>query len=336
MQEASCGKHLAEVSCRKHLTGSGLREVSYGSYLLRGVIVQHAAAWNIWRTQNMNDRIKGLLREYGMITAAIVVMSLGTYFFKFPNHFAFGGVSGLAAVINGMTGISATLFTNIANFVLLIVGFMFLGRSVGVHTVFATLVMTVTLELLEALVPMNGPLTDEPLLELLFAVLLPAIGSAVLFNMAASSGGTDIIAMILRKYTDIHIGTALLIVDAASVFLAFFVFGAKVGLYSLLGLIGKSLGIDSLIENMNRCKCFTVICDDPVPICEYITNTLHRGATVYHAEGAFTHHRKTVIMSTVRPHEAVYLRNYIKKHENTAFIQITNSSEIIGKGFMAG
>lgn len=283
----------------------------------------------------MNEKIRGILREYGIITISVVVMSIGTYFFKFPNHFAFGGVSGLAPVINGMTGVSATLFTNIANFVLLVVGFVFLGKSVGMHTVYATFVMTVTLELLDSFVPMSEPLTDEPLLELLFAVLLPAIGSAVLFNMAASSGGTDIIAMILRKYTDIHIGTALLIVDAASVILAFFVFGASVGLFSLLGLLGKSFGIDGLIENMNRCKCFTVICDDPEPICEYITKTIHRGATVYHAEGAFTHHQKTVIMSTVRPHEAVHLRNYIKQHESTAFIQITNSSEIIGKGFMA-
>ena len=283
----------------------------------------------------MNEKMKGILREYGIITIAVVVISLGTYFFKFPNHFAFGGVSGLAPVINGLTGISATLFTNVANLVLLVIGFIFLGKAVGVHTVYATLVMAVTLELLESFVPMSQPLTDEPLLELIFAVLLPAIGSAVLFNMAASSGGTDIIAMILRKYTDIHIGTALLIVDAASVILAFFVFGPSVGLYSLLGLLGKSFGIDGLIENMNRCKCFTVICDDPDPICEYITKTIHRGATVYHAEGAFTHHQKTVIMSTVRPNEAVHLRNYIKQHESTAFIQITNSSEIIGKGFMA-
>ncbi|MBP5291269.1 MAG: YitT family protein, partial [Lachnospiraceae bacterium] len=185
----------------------------------------------------MNEKMKGILREYGIITIAVVVMSLGTYFFKFPNHFAFGGVSGLAPVINGMTGISATLFTNVANLVLLVIGFIFLGKAVGVHTVYATLVMAVTLELLESFVPIGQPLTDEPLLELIFAVLLPAIGSAVLFNMAASSGGTDIIAMILRKYTDIHIGTALLIVDAASVILAFFVFGASVGLYSLLGLL---------------------------------------------------------------------------------------------------
>ena len=121
----------------------------------------------------MNEKIRGILREYGIITISVVVMSIGTYFFKFPNHFAFGGVSGLAPVINGMTGVSATLFTNIANFVLLVVGFVFLGKSVGMHTVYATFVMTVTLELLDSFVPMSEPLTDEPLLELLFAVLLP-------------------------------------------------------------------------------------------------------------------------------------------------------------------
>lgn len=278
---------------------------------------------------------KKTLREYALITGAVLVMVIGIYFFKFPNHFAFGGVSGLSTVISQMTGMTASTFTNIANYALLVVGFAFLGKSVGVRTVYATIVMSIGLELLEKLVPLSAPLTSEPLLELIFAIACPAIGSAILFNISASSGGTDIIAMILQKYTSIHIGTALLLVDLASVILSFFVFGPATGLYSLLGLIGKSLGIDGVIESMNRSKCFTIVCDHPDPICDYIINTLHRSATVYEAKGAFTHQPKTVIMSTMKPHQAIHLRNFIRQTEKGAFIQITNSSEIIGKGFLA-
>ena len=96
-----------------------------------------------------------------------LVMVVGIYFFKFPNHFAFGGVSGLSTVISQMTGLSASAFTNIANYALLVVGFVFLGKSVGVRTVYATVVMSVGLELLEKLVPLSAPLTSEPLLELI-------------------------------------------------------------------------------------------------------------------------------------------------------------------------
>ncbi|MBQ2455577.1 MAG: YitT family protein [Firmicutes bacterium] len=273
-----------------------------------------------------------IIKEYLTITAAVMIMSIGIYFFKFPNHFAFGGVSGLATVLSAMTGMTASTFTNIANYALLVVGFIFLGRSVGTKTVYATVVMSASLALLERSVPLDGPLTEEPLLELIFAIAFPAVGSAMLFNIQASSGGTDIIAMILKKHTSIQIGTALLFVDLASVILSFFVFGPSTGLYSVLGLVGKSLGIDTLIESMNLSKCFTIICDEPDEICSFIIKDLRRSATVYKAEGAFTHQPKTVILADMKPSQAVQLRNFIKQTQKGVFMQITNSSEIIGRG----
>ena len=99
--------------------------------------------------------------------------------------------------------------------------------------------------------------------------------------------------------------------------------------------MAKSLVIDGVIENINLCKCFNIICDDPDPICDFIIRELNRSATVYKAQGAFSHHSKTVIMTTMKRSQAVHLRNYIKKVEPNAFILISNSSEIIGKGFLS-
>ena len=172
-------------------------------------------------------------------------------------------------------------------------------------------------------------------LELCYAVILPAAGSAIIFNIGASSGGTDIIAMILKKYSSMNIGTVLMLVDIASVVASYFIFGVETGLFSTIGLAAKSLVIDDVIENINLCKCFNIICDDPKPICDFIINGLNRSATVYHAEGAFTHHDKTVIMTTMKRSQALKLRNYIKRVEPTAFMLISNSSEIIGKGYLA-
>ena len=272
--------------------------------------------------------------EYSLITVSMMIMTIGVYFFKFPNHFAFGGVTGFSTVVSELTRWSASQFTFIANMVLLVLGFLFLGRDFGIKTVYASLVMSAMLPVLERFFPMAQPLTDEPLLELVFAIFLPAVGSAVLFNIGASSGGTDIIAMILKKHTSFNIGTVLLLVDLLSVVMAFFIFDPTTGLFSSLGLMAKSLMIDGVIESINQCKCFSIVCDDPDPICDYIINTLNRSATIYKAQGAFTHHPKTVVMTTMKRGQAVKLRNYIRQTEPTAFIQISNSSEIVGKGFL--
>lgn len=276
------------------------------------------------------------IAEYGIITVSIWIMVIGIYFFKFPNHFAFGGVTGFSALVSQVSGWSAGDFTSAANTALLIFGFLFLGKNFGARTVYASLIMSLSLSLLERACPLSRPLTAEPLLELMFAIFLPAVGSAILFHIGASSGGTDIIAMILKKHTSLNIGTVLMLVDAAAAAASFFIFGPETGLFSTIGLAAKSLVIDDVIENINLCKCFNIICDNPEPICDYIINSLHRSATVYHAQGAFSHNEKTVIMTTMKRSQALKLRNYIRQAEPTAFMLISNSSEIIGKGFLAG
>ncbi len=101
----------------------------------------------------------------------------------------------------------------------------------------------------------------------------------------------------------------------------------------MCGLLAKSLVVDNVIESINLCKYFTIICNDPEPICEFITKELNRSATVYQAEGAYQHNQKTVILTVMKRSQAVELRNYIRMNQPSAFIAITNSSEIIGKGF---
>lgn len=283
----------------------------------------------------IENRYLRILAEYGVITGSILIMVVGIYFFKFPNNFAFGGVTGFSTVFSVLTHWSASDFTFIINTALLVLGFIFLGKMFGIKTVYASMLMSLSLSMLERICPMSGPITDEPLLELVFAILLPGIGSAILFNIGASSGGTDIVAMILKRHTSLNIGTVLLLVDVAAVVMSFFVFGPATALFSTVGLLAKSFVIDGMMESINQCKCFTIICDDPDPICEFIIKFLKRSATVYQAEGAFTHHEKTIILTTMKRSQALHLRNYIRRREPNAFILITNSSEIIGKGFLS-
>lgn len=284
------------------------------------------------KIRNMSN-VKKTVIEYMTLTVATLVMVIGIYVFKFPNNFSFGGVTGIAVVLSQFLSITPGNLTFIINMALLLLGFLVLGKGFGVKTAYISIIMSLGLSFLEKIYPMEAPLTEEPVLELVFAIALPAISSAIFFNMDASSGGTDIVAMILRKYTKLNIGSALFMSDLFIVISACFVFNAQTGLFSLLGLLTKSLVIDNVIESINLCKYFTIICDDPEPICDFIKNKLHRSATTYDAEGSYEHRKKTVIITIMKRGQAVELRNFIRQTQPTAFIAITNSSEIIGKGF---
>ena len=270
--------------------------------------------------------------EYILITASTLCMAIGIYYFKFPNNFTFGGVSGLSVVLSPFLPISPSSVNFIINALLLVLGFLFLGRGFGVRTVYSSTLLSVALSVLDQAAPLAAPLTDEPLLELVFAVLLPGFGSAVLFNIGASSGGTDVVAMILRKYTSVDIGRALLLSDLLITLSAFFVFDMKTALFSLLGLVSKSLVVDNVIESINLCKACQVVCRDPQTICVYITEKLHRSATVFEAQGAFSGTHTHVVLTALKPYQAVALRRFIHEHAPESFILITNTSEIIGNG----
>lgn len=278
-------------------------------------------------------RIKRTVEEYMVLTLATFIMVIGIYVFKFPNNFSFGGVTGIAIVLSKFLPGTPGNITLIINMVLLVLGFLFLGKGFGIKTAYVSILMSVSLNLAEVWFPMEKPLTSEPVLELIYAIVLPAFSSAIFFNIDASSGGTDIVAMILKKYTKLNIGTALFFSDLLIVLASCFVFDTKTGLFSLTGLLAKSLVVDNVIESINLCKYFTIICEDPEPICDFIMNKLNRSATVYDAEGTYEHRKKKVIITIMKRSQAVELRNFIRRTQPSAFIAITNSSEIIGKGF---
>lgn len=277
--------------------------------------------------------MKSQLKNFATLTMSTLVMAVGIYFFKFSNNFTFGGITGLAVLIARLAPISASDFSFIANMILLALGLVILGKKFAAKTAYSSILLSVALSALERVYPMSQPLTDQPILELAFAIALPSIGSAVLFNIGASSGGTDIIAMIMKKYTHFNIGNALLITDFFITLAGCFVFDIQTGLYSFLGLALRSFMIDGFIESLNLSKYFNVVCTSPKPICDYIKDELHRSATIVLAQGAFSGEDKYIIFTALNRVEAVKLRNFIKENSPDAFLLISNTSEIIGKGF---
>ena len=274
-----------------------------------------------------------------LMTLGSVLVAGGVYFFKAPNHFATGGVSGISIILaKYVPGFKQSYFVMIINVALLILGFIFLGKGCTVRTLYCSLAYSGVNLLLEQFLPIEKlsggapTLTNQPLMELVYAMLLTGIGSAIMFNCKASSGGTDIVALILKKFTRLDTGKALLLSDSV-IACAAFVFGAQAGLFSLLGLFSKAFIIDGIIENIGKTKYITIITTIPETVGKYIIEEMKRDYTSYKATGGYTGAEKTVMITVCRRGEALKLKLYVKKADATAFVIITDANEILGKGF---
>ena len=277
------------------------------------------------------------LKAFFFMTLGSALVSVGVYFFKFPNHFSMGGVSGLSILLGQL--IPAQMATpatinSVITVLFLILGFLVLDRSFGLRTVYCSLLYSLLIQLFERILPLARPLTDQKMLELFFGILLPAIGAALLFNVDASTGGTDIIAMILRKYSGLDVGNALLFSNVLIAASALLVFDVETGLFSLLGLTLNSVIIDWVMGSLNRKKAFMVVTRNPESVCKFIIEGMNRSATIWEAKGAYTHHDEYVVLTVLSIHQAVLLRSHLRKTDPHAFILVTSSSEIFGKGFL--
>ena len=278
--------------------------------------------------------IRKTAKEWLLLLLGTALTAAGVYFFKFPNNFSTGGVSGISVIL-GHYFPSATPgdFVMGINMALLLVGFLVFGKGFGIKTAVVSTLMSAMIWVLERVVPMDHPMTSQPLMELIFAVSLPAVGSAILFNLDASTGGTDIVAMVLRKFTSLNIGNALMISDSIITVMACVAFGMETGLFSILGLLMKSLLVDMVLENINTHKYFHIITTHPKEIEEYITKTLKRGATELHGEGAYTHEGRSILLTVMNRRQGILLRRYVRSVDPHAFVLIMNTGDIIGKGF---
>ena len=274
-------------------------------------------------------------KEMVTIFFAFTLMAMCTYFLNIPNSFCFGGISGLCIAISGAIGFgSPATLSSVINIILLFVGFIFLGKSFGLKTTIATLILSAELAVFEKFIPMTHTLSTEPLMEMVFSVVLHAVSAAILFNVQASSGGSDIIAMIIKKYTSVKdIGKALMICDSVVVISCYFIFGIEAGMFSTMGMCIKVFMIDSVMETFNLCKYFTIITTKPAEIAEYISTELKRGSTQMEAKGSFTDQGKTVIFTVLGKRQAIKLQTMVKAIDPHAFTMITNTSEVMGKGF---
>ena len=266
---------------------------------------------------SMQNLLKNL-NFFGELNLGLILTAVGIVYFKNPNHFAFGGTSGLSILLADLfPKINVGGFMWIINLVLVVLGFVFLGVKCMGWTIYSSFALSFFVSMCEWLYPSGVSMSGDAMLDLVFAVFLPALGAAIVFDIGASTGGTDIVALILAKYTSMEIGKALMVSDILIV----------------LGLIGKSFVVDGAIENIRLRKVCTIMTSNPQPILDFIIKEMNRSATVEKAYGAYTHHELSVLVTVLTRRQALQLRNFLRENDPHSFITIVNSSEIIGKGF---
>lgn len=281
----------------------------------------------------LRERPRGL-RFFGLLNAGLLIMALGIVAFKTPNHFALGGTSGLSIILSTLfPSLPVGAFMWFVNGILVILGLVFLDRRTIGWTIYASFALSSFVTILEILIPLARPMTGDTLLELVFAVSLPAVGSAIIFNIGASTGGTDILAMILRQRSSLEIGKALMVVDALIVCTAAAIYGPHTGLYCVLGLVAKAFVVDGVIEGVNTRKVCTVVCEHPQAVLEFLVHELHRTATIRDERGGFSGKPETVLVTVLTRREAARLRLFLGTLDKDAFVTMVNSSEILGRGF---
>ncbi len=283
------------------------------------------------------ENIRTVWKQYLWLSIGSTLIAVGVYFFEFLNHFTTGGVSGLSMLLSTLTPkIGAATYMLFINTLLLILGFLLIGKNFGVRTCYCSLLVSVETYLLEKCLPMTAPLTDEPMLEAVLMVVLPSLGCAILFYLDASSGGTDIVAMIIKKYTAFRISKALFFSDLLIVMLLFFVYGREEWLFSLLGFLARILLVNKLLERINTSKFCTVITPPEyrTVLCDFILRELKKGATVgENFVGAYQNRPKNVLLVALKPRQAAKLKQFAKELDANIFIIVSETGEIMGEGF---
>lgn len=276
---------------------------------------------------------KSKLKESILIILGVIITAIGVEYFYAPNNIAAGGISGLAIIINSyIPSLGIGLITFIANSIIFVLGYLVLGKEFGLKSIITGLGFSAAIWVIERFFSPYA-LTSDLMLASIFGTVISAFGIALVFNNNSSTGGTDILAKILNKYTHINLGMSLLIVDIIITVLCIFKFGLNIGLYAILSSFLLGIAIDKFIDGFNSCKEVFVISEKNREISDYILNNLERGCTYLQGKGAYTDSELKIVYAILERAQFIKLKNYIREIDSDAFVVVRESHEVIGEGF---
>lgn len=278
----------------------------------------------------MKKNFLQLAKETFIVTLGCMIMAFNINYFFLGNKLAQGGVGGLSLIIHYLSHIDISYIYFGLNVPLIIAAYIFLGKEFVVKTLYATVVLTISLKIFGNF---REPL-DEILMASILGGALNGIGIGIVFYAGGSTGGTDIIAKIINKYYGIALGKVLLAMDFIILSLVAFIFGKIIFMYTLISLVITAKIVDLIQEGIYSAKGVTIITNKTEELKNRIMQDVERGLTIINAQGAYTQRDVSMLYCVVGKYQLIKVKNIVKEVDPEAFMIVSHVHEVIGKGFL--
>lgn len=273
--------------------------------------------------------VKKTVKEFSLITIGTAIIAAAVFFFATPFHLTLGSVSGLAIILENLIPLRMSTIALILNTVLLLFGFLLIGREFGAKTIYTSLLLPILIGVFERVFPNNTSLTGDAFIDMVCYLFVVSLGQSILFARNASSGGLDIVGKIMNKFLRMDIGKAISLVGMCIAFSSVFVFDMKTVVISVLGTYLNGMVLDHFIFGSNIKRRVCIISAHQDKIVDYVLNTLHSGATLYQAKGAYTNAPISEVIVIVNKQEYRLLMDFVAKTDPKAFVTIYNVNEVV-------
>ncbi|NTW26231.1 MAG: YitT family protein [Lentimicrobium sp.] len=272
--------------------------------------------------------------NYTLILIGTFLVSLGYVYFITPYKIIPGGIYGISIVLHHTFGLPVGLTALAFNIPLTIIGTRVLGPRFGTKTVVGFVLTSVFVDVLSYFSEFKPLVDSDPLLSSIFGGALVGAGVGLIFKSKATSGGSDVIAMIIARYTKLPLGQLMMGVDSVIVLVGFIAFGDwRIPLYSWITIFVMGKVIDAVLSGISYEKTIFIVSDQYEAIRDKIINDLNRGGTFLHGEGMYNGSSKKVIFTVVNRRELAMLEEFIEKIDPKAFLTVMDANEILGQGF---
>ncbi|HEX3043372.1 MAG TPA: YitT family protein [Bacillota bacterium] len=278
--------------------------------------------------------IRNEVRDYLGILLGVTITALALVWLQIPNKIAAGGVSGVSIILYYLWRLPVALTMLGLNLPLFIACLWTFGARFGVKTLFGAGMISIMIEFWTTVVKLDKPLTSDPLLAALYGGVIAGVGMGLAFRFGGNTGGTDLAARLLNRFTGIPVGQALLIFDGTVVLTAGIVFrSVELAMYAIITIFVTSQVLDIVLEGLGYARAAFVISDHSEEIGQKILTDLQRGATGLFGRGLFSTAKKEVILCVIGRSEVIKLKELVREIDPRAFIIITEVHEVLGEGF---
>ena len=271
--------------------------------------------------------------KYAIVTLGALIAAVGFQFFMFPNSIVSGGLTGVAQIINRLCGIPVGVLSIVLNVPLFILAWRQFGAHFTVDSFIGTVIFSVFIDLASML---DFSATNDPMLAGIIGGVIKGIGLGAIYYVGATTGGMDIVARFLRRrYPYINFGTFILLLDAVIIAAYAFIFHiAETAMYSLICMFVVSKAVDLVLYGLDNSSIVYIVSRRADDIVREITSgSLHRGVTLLHAEGAYTHEEHPVIMCVIKRPQIAEIRRLVRAMDDQAFLVVTDAKNVFGNGF---